>query len=472
MGTTDRVEVSRTSAAPASPSATVGDVSPVSSPPSESPGPRPIAVGVAVAIAAALFVLLRLLAQGGDVTLFVRAGDQLTIPDQAGNLTVEDDNAGYDGQFAYRMARAPLSDADRVDGVGFDRPVDRVARIGYPTLAWVASLGGQRSLVPWALVGVNVVALGAIGALAAALARDAGRSSWWGVLAASAPGLVVALSRDLTEVVAAAFLLGGLVLLRRGRLAPAAAVLLLAALTRETTLVLPAAVLAVTVAGLLPRLPAPLERLRHALLGTPPAPTPAVGVGRRLGPLAVGLVPLVGYGLWRGYLATVWDAPRSFGDPGATVNGVTVPLVRPLGQLVTFFTSGDPVDLVQGLQLLLIIAGVTLVALAAWRTRPAPGAPTAGTTPTDDAALLHDAARSGEPVAGVGAAERVAIGLALLLLVSLTTWDRAVVFLRYPTDVLVLGAAVLPAVPALASRAARVAAPLALLSVLMWVGVA
>ncbi|HEX7134586.1 MAG TPA: hypothetical protein VF228_18575, partial [Iamia sp.] len=66
----------------------------------------------------------------------------------------------------------------------------------------------------------------------------------------------------------------------------------------------------------------------------------------------------------------------------------------------------------------------------------------------------------------------LAIGLAVLLLVSLTTWDRAVVFLRYPTDVLVLGAAVLPAVPAASTRAAKVAIPLTALTVLMWIGVA
>lgn len=394
-------------------------------------GLRPVWVGVAVAVAAAAFCLLRLLVHDGDPTVFVRAGDELTDPALAGDdLTVAEDSAGYDGQYGYRIARAPWSSADRVDGVGLDRPVDRVSRIGYPALAWAASLGGRTALVPWTLIGVNVVALGAIGALAAVLARDAGRSTWWGLLAAAAPGLVVALSRDLTEVVAAALLLGGVVLLRRQRSAAAAGVLLLAALTRETTLVLPAAVLAAAVAARLPGLPAPVERLRRGLAGD----------GATV-PAGVGLVPLAGYALWRTGLAVAWDPPRSFGDPGATTNGVTVPLVRPIGQLVAF-ARGDAVDLVQGLQLLLVGVAVALVAVAAWRARD------------------------------VGAHERLAIGLALLLLVSLTTWDRAVVFLRYPTDVLVLGAAVLPSLPALSGRAARVAVPLTALTALTWISIA
>ncbi|HEX7135195.1 MAG TPA: hypothetical protein VF228_21660, partial [Iamia sp.] len=332
-------------------------MSPVDTSPTVT-GPRPAWVGLAVTVAAIAFVALRLLAHDGDATLFVRAGDELTDParGEAAGLTVAEDSAGYDGQYSYRLARAPLSGADRVDGVGLDRPVDRVSRIGYPALAWVGSLGGQRGLVPWSLIGVNVLALGAIGALAASLARDAGRSSWWGLVPAAAPGLLVALSRDLTEVVAAAALLGGLVLLRRGRFGPAAAVLLFAAVSRETTLVLPAAVVAAALLPHLPALPASLERARRALVGDRPSV-----------PLWVGLAPLAGYAAWRTWLSVAWDAPRSFGDPGATVNGVTVPFVRPLTQAVRFLTGGDPVDQVQLLQLVLVGLAVALVAWAAWR---------------------------------------------------------------------------------------------------------
>ena len=415
------------------------------------PGPATSTRSVAAAamVAALLFAVLRLLAQGGDVSAFVHAGDRFTDPGAAHDLTVEPGSSGYDGQFSYRLARAPLSTAERVDGVAFDRPVDRTARIGYPVLAWLASAGGQRSLVPWALVGVNVAAIGVVAAAGAVLARDAGRSAWLGLVVAAAPGLIVALSRDLTEAVAAAALAGALVLLRRRRLAATTVALTFGALTRETVLVLALAVVAAAVLAALPehRWPHRLEAVRRRLVDRDPVPA------------WVGVVPLVAYGAWRAWLSLGWDAPVGHGgdDP---VNGLTVPFLAPLRQVVTFVgDAGDPVALIQLVAFVLVVAAVVVVVLGA----------------IDDgrrAAVAGD--DDGGTADGVVAGhERVAVALAVALLVSLTTWDRAVVFLRYPTDVLVLGAAVVPAAGvALVRRSIQVAVPTGLVAAGLWLAIA
>lgn len=412
---------------------------------SARPTVAPGRVAAVAMVAAGLFVLLRLLAHGGDPGVFVHAGDRFTDPAGRSGLEVVADSSGYDGQFSYRLARAPLSTAERVDGVAFDRPVDRTARIGYPGLVWIASAGGQRALVPWALVAVNVAAIGVVAAAAAVLARDANRSPWFGLVAAAAPGLVVALSRNLTEAVAAAALAVALVLLRRRRFGAAAAAITFGALTRETVLLLALALVGAAVLAAVPRgwWPARLNALRSRVVDRDPVPA------------WVGLVPLAAYAGWRTWLGIAWDAPAGHGgdDP---VNGLTVPFVAPLRQVVAFLgDAGDPVALIQLAALALIAAAVVVAGRAAV-------APEGDTDPGSD-----------DAVGVVRGHERLAVALAVAMLVSLTTWDRAVVFLRYPTDVLILGAAVVPAAgAALARRSVQVAVPLGLVSAGLWLAIA
>ncbi len=173
-------------------------------------------------------------AANGRIGVFVVAGSTYAragavpagIPVVTGN--------GYDGQFYFRMALDPLDVAKTAFGITFDS-AERLSRIGYPFLAWLAA-GGVRAAVPWTLVAVNVAGLAVIALLGSVLARAAGRHALAGLLVAAYPGFLWTLARDTTEVAAAAFLVGGLVALRRGR--PLTAGLLLAgsALTRETAL--------------------------------------------------------------------------------------------------------------------------------------------------------------------------------------------------------------------------------------------
>src|SRR5512147_2882325 len=59
---------------------------------------------------------------------------------------VQDGKPGYDGQFAYQIARDPLNGWTKVDV-----PAYRYQRIVYPMAARVLALGNI-DLVPWALV--------------------------------------------------------------------------------------------------------------------------------------------------------------------------------------------------------------------------------------------------------------------------------------------------------------------------------
>lgn len=203
-------------------------------------------------LAAVAAVLGRLAAAAhGSIGVFVVAGSAYAragavpagIPVVAGN--------GYDGQFYFRMALDPFDVAKTAFGITFDS-AERLSRIGYPFLAWVAA-GGVRSAVPWTLVALNVAGLAVLGLLGALLARAGGHHALAGLLVAAYPGFLWTLARDTTEIVAGAFLVGGLVALRRKR--PLAAGLLLAgsALTRETALATVGAVGVAWLAGLVAR---------------------------------------------------------------------------------------------------------------------------------------------------------------------------------------------------------------------------
>ncbi len=147
---------------------------------------------------------------------------------------------GYDGQFFYRLALDPGNLHRTAYGIHLDT-IFRLQRIGYPFLAWLLSLGHHR-WVPVTLLVVNVLAMAVIGALGGAFARGAHRHALWGLLLAGYFGFVFSVARDLAEPTAAAFLLGGLLALRRGRPVPGAVLFACGSLTRETVLV-PVAVL-------------------------------------------------------------------------------------------------------------------------------------------------------------------------------------------------------------------------------------
>ena len=194
----------------------------------------PLLAGVVAFVVMALFVVVRLVTVAdGDIGQFVVAGTSFVDSSATGVPTLSE--GGYDGQFSYRLALDPTDLAVDGDGADLDKPY-RTQRIGYPALAWLFA-GGRRSLVPWSLVLVNVLAVAALAVAAGALARDAGRHALWGLFAAGFWAFPFSVGRDLTEPVAAALTVAALLALRRDRLLLAGLALSGAVLTRETALI-------------------------------------------------------------------------------------------------------------------------------------------------------------------------------------------------------------------------------------------
>ncbi len=201
---------------------------------------RPFLAGLIALGGWTFFAALRAwLAAGGDITRFIRAARPYSHPGSVPpGLRVFPGN-GYDGQFYYRLALDPADLHRTAFGITMDAPF-RVQRIGYPALAWMVS-AGQHAWVPVALVAVNVLALGAVGLAGGTLARDAGRHALWGLLLAGYFGFFMSVGNDLTEPVAAACLLGGIIACRRGHPLLAGVAFGCGILTRETVLIVPLA---------------------------------------------------------------------------------------------------------------------------------------------------------------------------------------------------------------------------------------
>ena len=113
------------------------------------------------------------LLDGRNITKLLRIGTVYGNPAQVPRgVWVFYGSTGYDGQFYYRMALDPANLHKTAFGITMDAPY-RFMRIGYSALAWALS-AGQHAAVPYALVAINVAALGALGYLSGLIAQQAG----------------------------------------------------------------------------------------------------------------------------------------------------------------------------------------------------------------------------------------------------------------------------------------------------------
>jgi hypothetical protein len=142
---------------------------------------------------------------------------------------------GHDGQGFYVVARN-FPHLQDVDGKT-DRLRYRVRRILFPMLVAPFPKGPP---TVWAMLGVNLAAIGAAAVGASRLARRIRGPAWLGLAAAVTPALVVSARASLSDALAFSLALWGVVLWRR-KLGWAVLLFSLAALTRETTLIAPAA---------------------------------------------------------------------------------------------------------------------------------------------------------------------------------------------------------------------------------------
>ncbi len=196
-----------------------------------------------VVLAVALLYAAGTLARyGGDPLMFVLPGTRYSLGDPQGTQ-------GYDGQFAYYIARDPSGGWRHCDV-----PAYRYQRILYPLLAWAFALG-RPAAVPWTLILLNLAALVVGTYFTERLLAVWDVSRWYALVYGLYGGLLAGLRLDLTEPLAYGLVQAGLWAWSQGgdrrRAYPLFA---LAALTKETTLI--------AVAGLL--LHRALERRRRA----------------------------------------------------------------------------------------------------------------------------------------------------------------------------------------------------------------
>ena len=137
---------------------------------------------------------------------------------------------GYDGQFAYQIARDPDNGWLKVDV-----PAYRYQRILYPiaarALAW-----GDVDLIPWMMLAINVVALVAGTWFTEEILAHYGASRWYALAYGLNAGTLMSVRLDLNEPLAYGLAQAGIWLLLKDRSRWAAVVFVLAALTKETTL--------------------------------------------------------------------------------------------------------------------------------------------------------------------------------------------------------------------------------------------
>jgi hypothetical protein len=170
------------------------------------------------------------------VRWFVHFGDRFlstsTRSDAITPLLGAQSTIGYDGQFYYALAADPVNARYYMPGkAGYV-----YSRVFYPATARAVSLGSAEA-IPYAMLAINLVAVGA-GTFAVALwLRARGAPAWPAALFGLYPGMIFSALRDLTEPLA--FALAAFAVLayderRTGRLVASASLFALAALTRET----------------------------------------------------------------------------------------------------------------------------------------------------------------------------------------------------------------------------------------------
>jgi hypothetical protein len=190
-----------------------------------------------VAAVLALAVGSDLRAYGGNLTGFVEFGSHFVSATHPPRGAQVNSPRGYDGQFFYVQALDPLLlhnstvSALRGAGEGF-----RLQRVAYPALAFLLA-AGRPGAIPFALLLINVLVLLAVAMGFAIYARRRGWSTLWALAIALMPGMVLPALRDLSDPLATASVLAGVLAWRSGRRWPAALALTVAVLTREVMMV-------------------------------------------------------------------------------------------------------------------------------------------------------------------------------------------------------------------------------------------
>ena len=168
---------------------------------------RPVLVLLLVCLSYLFIIQVYAVRFNGNLTGFACFGDYFPAPEVVNEKTfVLKNSDGYDGQFFFLMAHDPFMTGPVSEYL--DAPGYRYQRILYPWLVALLALG-QRELIPFTLLAVNVAAvlLGCVFVML--LARKYGASPWVGLAYGFLCGLQLGVLRDLAEPLALGLVVGG-----------------------------------------------------------------------------------------------------------------------------------------------------------------------------------------------------------------------------------------------------------------------
>ena len=307
---------------------------------------RPWVAGPVLIVAAVLGLIVwsQLAVRGGNLTVFVVFGRMFASALHPPAATLLNTATGYDGQFFYVQALDPLLLHDAtVHALSIAGAAFRLQRMAYPALAYLLA-GGQASAVPFGMLAVNVWSLLGLTAAVATYAAHRGRSSLWALALALMPGMLLPVFRDLSDPLAVAALVAGVIWWRDGRRWPAAIALTVAVLTREVMII---ALVGVTAEAAVRAWHA--RRESHG----------ARGVARRAWPVIV--LPATAFIAWQAYVAI-----RIGGLPGHANLGL--PFANLIQEARWSLAGRPPLYAAWDIAyLLLILAAVGIAFWSAWR---------------------------------------------------------------------------------------------------------
>ena len=194
-----------------------------------------------VASALASLLALRVLSQTGwDASIFTAFGEEASATteyaeERLGNVFLRP-HQGHDGKFFFVQSNDPWVLHPEVNASVLDRPLYRSQRMLYPVLAGGAGLFGPKVVI-WAMLIVNLIALGVGSWAVSALAVEMGGSPLWGLSFVFNLGFISEMNIDGAGIVAALFAFWAVVSVLRGRMPLAIALFALGALAREAMLI-------------------------------------------------------------------------------------------------------------------------------------------------------------------------------------------------------------------------------------------
>ena len=285
---------------------------------------RPLVVGVTSFVLVSAFAVSELSDVDWEPSHFAAFGEEAReirayAEERLGSVVLRP-QLGHDGRFFFVQANDPWVLEPEENALILDHPLYRTQRMFYPVVAGGLGFFGPDEIV-WAMLVVNLVAMG-VGAWAVArIATAMGASPWWGLAFLLNLGFISELDVGGAGIVAGAAAFGAVAMILNGRSWEGVALLTVAALTREVMLIV------------------------------------AVGAGfhlwrrgERREATATAVMPLAAVLSWAIYLRTRIDLEIG----SAQVQGIGVPFVG----LFEAFESwiNDPLDLIVGLAVLLMLA--------------------------------------------------------------------------------------------------------------------